>query len=200
MADVNMHKYIGEAAFVGVGGCGMNMLACWQKHLAQQACCIAINRNKKRLDGEMVIGHKLLLTAASLSDSHKVFEPVGRNQVESAMQRQMDRLTELLQERQVVFLLAGLGGVTGTWASPLICNHIQSIGKQVVTVLVMPFGFERKRVKLAEEALPCFDGLAHRVLCYNDYLIEHAPEGTSMEDAFDLMNKKAFELLGMSDG
>jgi len=195
-----MREGIGEAAFIGVGGCGMNMLACWQKHLAQEAFSIAINRDKKRLDGETVIRHKLLLTTASISDSKKVYEPVGRNQVEAAMQRYMETLTELLQERHTIYLLAGLGGVTGSWASQLICNHLQSNGKQVVTVLVMPFGFERQRVKVAEEAITGFDGLAHRVLCYNDYLIQHAPEGTSMADAFEIMNEKAFELLGMSDG
>jgi len=61
-------------------------------------------------------------------------------------------------------------------------------------VLVMPFGFESERMKVAEYALPGFDGAASRVLCFNDYLIKHTPEHTSMADAFEIMNKKAFEL------
>ncbi len=71
--------------------------------------------------------------------------------------------------------------------------------KQVVTVLVMPFGFESERMKVAEYALPGFDGDANRVLCFNDYLIKHTPENTSMAYAFDMMNQKAFDLLSMPE-
>jgi len=96
-----------------------------------------------------------------------------------------------------VIILAGLGGVIGTWASQLICNRLVAMDKQVVTVLAMPFGFESERMKVAEYALPSFDGAAHRVLCFNDYLIKHTPEHTSMADAFDIMNQKAFDLLNI---
>jgi len=87
--------------------------------------------------------------------------------------------------------------VIGTWASQIICNRLIATDKQVVTVLVMPFGFERERVKVAEHALPDFDEAALRVQCFNDYLIRHAPQETSMTDAFEIMNEKAFELFGL---
>jgi len=62
-------------------------------------------------------------------------------------------------------------------------------------VLVMPFGFERERVKVADEALAGFDGKAHQVLCFNDSLSKHMPKDISLSGAFEIMNEKVFELL-----
>jgi len=101
----------------------------------------------------------------------------------------------MLENRNNIILLGGMGGLTGTWVSQLLCNELIAKGKKVVTVLVMPFGFEKNRVKVAEEALDGFDGKEHQVLCLNDSLSKYTPEGTSVQDAFEIMNEKVFELI-----
>lgn len=201
MTDMNvMHKYIGEAAFVGVGGCGMNMLEGWlKKHLPVSVCTIGVNRDAWRLSKTTNIMEEVFLAEVSSVDGENELLPVTREQVQESMHRHMGELTGMLQDSSIVYLLAGLGGASGTWASQLICNHLQSIGKQVVVVLTMPFSFEKKRLKVAEAALADFDGLAHRIICYNDYLIQHSPEETSLEKAFEYMNDQAFESVKMAD-
>ncbi|PIW47975.1 MAG: hypothetical protein COW18_08440 [Zetaproteobacteria bacterium CG12_big_fil_rev_8_21_14_0_65_54_13] len=172
------------AAYMGIGGCGMNMLESWLKYLPTSACTVAVNRDSTRLKEATGIQQHIFLAELSATNH--------QGQVMASIKEHMGELEAMVQRQDVIFLLAGLGGATGTWASQFLCDQFLSMGKQVVMVLVMPFSFECKRVTLAEEALAGFDGMAHRVLCYNDYLIRHAPEGTSMTDAF--------ELLGMSDG
>jgi len=190
-----MHNRISETAFIGVGGCGINMLKSWAPHLPQKVCRIAINRDKQSLHMVSNMTRLLLNRDCIVNGEEKSFTPTGEKQIQTCMQQQMSELTDLLEGRSSIILLAGLGGDTGTWASQIICNHLLSIGKQVVTVLVMPFSFERKRVKLAEESLAGFDGSAHRVLCYNDFLIRHSPKGYSFNESLEFMNEQAFDLL-----
>ncbi len=191
---INRNGGLSGVAWIGTGGCGMNMLESWQQQLPDDALCIGIDRDGKPLREKTGLKHKFALrNVKSLGSTVEYAESV-QTEVQSSIDEQMSGLMDLIGEQDRMVVLAGLGGVIGTWASQIICNHLVSKDKQVVTVLVMPFDFERERVKVAEESLSGFDGDAHRVLCFNDYLIKHTPDGTSMQDAFQIMNEKAFEL------
>jgi len=194
-----VHERMKKSAFIGVGGCGINMLKSWSKHLPSEICRIVINRGEHELKRSSGMNIFILNKRSTVSGIEKIYMVAGERQIQTAMQQHMIELTDILKDHQTVVLLAGLGGQTGTWATQLLCNHLVSIGKRVVTVLVMPFSFERKRVELAEQSLAGFDGSAHRVLCFNDYLIRHTPEDTSLEAGFEFMNEKAFDLLSFPD-
>jgi len=170
---------------IGIGGCGMNMMISWLSKLPDDALCIGVNRDRKRLSGEIGITHKVFLGA-------KIF---SQAEMQVSMKKEMLNIMAILENRKNIILLAGMGGVTGTWGSQFLCNELIARGKEIVTVLVMPFGFERERVKVADEALAGFDSKAHQVLCFNDSLNKHTPKDASLADAFDIMNEKVFELL-----
>ena len=53
-----------------------------------------------------------------------------------------DRLTEVLRGSDMVFLTAGLGGGTGTGASPIVAEIARSTGALTVAIVTLPFGFE----------------------------------------------------------
>jgi len=182
-------------ALIGIGGCGCSMLENWQDKLPEEALCIAVDRDKREFIASGQFEHRIILTNVKSKASTVEYAESVRNEVEGSLEKHLPALDQVMNGRVPVILLAGLGGVIGTWGSQLLCNHLTARNRAVVTVLVMPFGFERERVKVAEAALSGFDGAAHRVLCFNDYLIKHAPEGTSMQDAFEIMNTKAFELM-----
>lgn len=185
---------LSKVVFIGIGGGGVSMLESWLDKLPADALCIALDRDGKHLHRKKKFEYKLaLFNIKSLGSTVEYAESV-RAEIEKSVDDKMPELIAKFQERNRIVLLAGLGGVIGTWASQTICNRLIAMNKQVVTVLVMPFGFERERMKVAEYALPSFDGAAHQVLCFNDYLIKHTSENTSMADAFEIMNEKAFEL------
>jgi len=188
---------LSNIAFIGVGGCGVNMLESWLGKLSADTLCIAIDRDEKDFRRKKKIKHKFILLNVKCLNSTVEYSESVQAEVQASLDKQMSELTFMLRGHNYVVILAGLGGVVGSWASQIICNRFVAMDKQVVTVLVKPFGFESERVKVADYALPGFDGTAHRVLCINDYLLKHTPENISFEGALDIMNEKAFELLGM---
>jgi len=186
-----------KVAMIGVGGCGVNMLESCLNMLPPDALCIALDRDEKGFRRKKKFKHKFALLNVKCLNSTVEYSESVQAEVQASVDKQMSELTFMLRDHDYIVILAGLGGVVGTWASQIICNRFVAMDKQVTTVLVKPFGFERERVKVADYALPGFDGTAHRVLCINDYLLKHTPEDISFEDALEIMNEKAFELLGM---
>ncbi len=188
---------LSNIAFIGVGGCGVNMLESWLGMVPADTLCIAIDRDERDFRRKKKIKHKFTLLNVKCLNSTVEYSESVQAEVQASLDKQMSELTFMLRDHNYVVILAGLGGVVGSWASQVICNRFVAMDKQVTTVLVKPFGFESERVKVADYALPGFDGTAYRLLCINDYLLKHTPENTSFEGALDIMNEKAFELLGI---
>jgi len=139
-----------KPALIGVGGCGVHMLESWLDKLPDDALCIAMDRDEKDFHRKKKFDHKLVLSKVKAVGSTVEYSRSAQAEVERSMDKQMPELTAMLQGRNSVIILAGLGGVIGTWASQLTCNRLIAMDKQVVTVLVMPFGFESERMKVAE--------------------------------------------------
>jgi cell division protein FtsZ len=65
-----------------------------------------------------------------------------------------DRIEEVLKGSDMVFITAGMGGGTGTGASPVVAQVAKELDILVVAVVTKPFGFERnKRIAVAEKGL-----------------------------------------------
>ena len=183
------------ATVIGIGGCGISMVQSWRSRMPEGVRCIAMDRDKRDFVKSSRFEQKIILSGIKSKASTVEYAESVRKELEASLQSHLLDLDQQLAENGSVILVAGLGGVIGTWGVQLLCNHLTAREKSVITMLTMPFGFERERIKVAEAALPGFDGAAHRVLCFNDYLIKHTPDGISMEDALNIMNDKAFEMI-----
>lgn len=65
-----------------------------------------------------------------------------------------DRIHEVLDGADMVFIIAGMGGGTGTGAIPVVAEMAKELGILTVAVVTKPFGFEGgKRMKVAEEGV-----------------------------------------------
>ena len=65
-----------------------------------------------------------------------------------------EEIKEILSQSDVVFIAAGLGGGTGTGASPIVARAAKEVGALTVSVVTMPFNFEGSvRTLLAEQGL-----------------------------------------------
>ncbi|MCJ8170700.1 cell division protein FtsZ [Atopomonas sediminilitoris] len=72
----------------------------------------------------------------------------------SAALEDRDRITEVLQGADMVFITTGMGGGTGTGAAPVIAEVAKEMGILTVAVVTRPFPFEgRKRMQVAEEGI-----------------------------------------------
>ncbi len=75
---------------------------------------------------------------------------VGRE----AAEHDRDRIAELLDGADMVFITAGMGGGTGTGAAPVVAQVAREMGVLTVAVVTKPFPFEgNKRMKIAEEGI-----------------------------------------------
>ncbi len=64
-----------------------------------------------------------------------------------------DRIAEIIDGADMLFITAGMGGGTGTGAAPVIAEVAKELGILTVAVVTKPFGFENKRMSLAEEGV-----------------------------------------------
>ncbi len=71
-----------------------------------------------------------------------------------AAQEDRDRIHEVLEGADMVFITAGMGGGTGTGAAPVVAEVARELGILTVAVVTKPFGFEgSKRRKIAEQGM-----------------------------------------------
>src|SRR5512139_1161268 len=99
-----------------------------------------------------------------------------------------ERLLEILEGADMVFLTTGLGGGTGTGATPIIANIAAELDILVIAIVTLPFGFEgRVRMKQAEEGLKELKSATDTVIAIpNERLLQTVNLNTSVQDAFRL--------------
>jgi len=181
--------------FIALGGCGAAMLQAWLPRLAESDLTVAIDRAGRQQERSSGIRHVFGLHGIRMQGACAEHAEAARCEVARAIEAEWLRIDACLDEGSSVVLLAGLGGVVGSWGAVEIGNRLVARGLDVTAMLAMPFAFEGERVKMARAALAAMPAFPRQVLCRNDYLIRHAPKGASMEEAFGVMNDKAWELL-----
>ncbi len=97
-----------------------------------------------------------------------------------------ERILEMLEGADMVFLTAGLGGGTGTGAAPIIASLAAEIGALTVAVVTKPFGFEgRRRMQLAERGVEELRGAVDTLITIpNERLLNFVERGTPLSEAF----------------
>src|SRR5436305_7494297 len=97
-----------------------------------------------------------------------------------------EKILEMLDGADMVFLTAGLGGGTGTGAAPIIASLAAEIGALVVAVVTKPFGFEgRRRLQLAERGVEELRGAVDTLITIpNERLLNFVERGTPLHEAF----------------
>ena len=99
-----------------------------------------------------------------------------------------DRIIEVLEGADMVFVAAGLGGGTGTGAAPVVAALAKELGALTVAVVTRPFKFEGpRRLAQAQKGLAEIAATVDTVISIpNDRLVELVPPGTSFYEAFRL--------------
>jgi cell division protein FtsZ len=97
-----------------------------------------------------------------------------------------EKIIEMLEGADMVFVTAGLGGGTGTGAAPVVASLAKELGALTVAVVTKPFAFEGpKRRKQAEQGLAELGSVVDTVITIpNDQLLSLVPKGTSFFEAF----------------
>ncbi|HRC85197.1 MAG TPA: cell division protein FtsZ, partial [Thermoanaerobaculia bacterium] len=97
-----------------------------------------------------------------------------------------EKILELLDGADMVFLTAGLGGGTGSGAAPIIASLASEIGALTVAVVTKPFAFEgRRRMQIAEQSIEELRGAVDTLITIpNERLLSFVERGTPLSEAF----------------
>jgi cell division protein FtsZ len=181
---------------IGVGGAGGNAVNAMIERGLNGVEFIVANTDAQDLrkslaPNKLQIGTRTTKGLGSGGDPN-----LGR---EAAIEDQA-KIAEALEGADMVFITSGMGGGTGTGASPIIAQAAKEIGALTIGVVTKPFGFEGpKRNKQAVDGIGNMDGEVDTLIVIpNDRLAE--VHKVSILDAF----KKADEVLhqavrGISD-
>ena len=103
-----------------------------------------------------------------------------------AAEEDKDKLEQMVEGADMVFITAGMGGGTGTGASPVIAKLAKDKGALTIGVVTKPFQFEgRRRMRQAEEGLEDLKEYADSVIVSpNQRLIDEVEKNTPIREAF----------------
>ena len=101
-----------------------------------------------------------------------------------------DRIVDLLEGSDMVFLTAGMGGGTGTGATPVIAQLAKELGILTVAVVTKPFPFElKRRMTIAEEGIKELEEHVDSLITVpNEKLLSVLGRGVTLRDAFKSAN------------
>lgn len=169
---------------IGIGGGGGNAVNRMIETGIEGVQFIAVNTDLQNLDSnkakkKIQIGEKLTKGLGS----------GGRPDIgKEAAVEDTEKLIELLQDTDMVFLTAGLGGGTGTGATPILANLASEMDILTIAIVTLPFEFEGKvRAKQAIEGLTELKSGVDTVISIpNERLLQTVNLDTSIQDAFKM--------------
>jgi cell division protein FtsZ len=97
-------------------------------------------------------------------------------------------LKEALQDADLIFLAAGMGGGTGTGAAPIVAQIARELGALVVGTVTLPFSFEgSRRRKVAQEGIRLLsESVDSLIVVPNDRLLQVVGKDRTLAEAFQL--------------
>lgn len=170
---------------IGVGGCGGNAV----EHMIAKnvggvefICANTDMQALKKSQAKTVLQIGMGITKGLGAGAKP---EIGR---EAALEDR-DRIAEIIDGADMLFITAGMGGGTGTGAAPIVAEVAKEMGILTVAVVTKPFAFEGKRGKVAtdglEELSKHVDSL---IVIPNDKLMEVLGDDVTFTDAFKAAN------------
>ncbi|MEX2017178.1 MAG: cell division protein FtsZ [Candidatus Pacearchaeota archaeon] len=170
---------------VGCGGCGCNMVTWLFNKGINGATVYGINTDALHLsvtkaDEKILIGKELTRGLGCGGDPRR-----GR---ESAKEAVVD-LKKAVSGADMVFVLTGLGGGTGTGSAPVVAQLAKETGAVVIGVVTMPFEAEKARIDKAEWGLQELREVTNTcIVLDNNRLVDIAGQ-LPIEHAFAVANE-----------
>ncbi|MEZ5414334.1 MAG: cell division protein FtsZ [Opitutaceae bacterium] len=167
---------------VGVGGAGSNAVDRLKMEGLERLHLAVMNTDSQALASSPV-QEKVLLGMGVTRGLGAGGDPeLGREAAET----DREKITKVVEGCDLVFLIAGMGGGTGSGAAPTVAEIASESGALVIAFVTMPFSFEGgRRLKQAEEGLQALRRVCDAVIPLpNDILLQEGADDATVLDAF----------------
>jgi len=175
-------EHMATIKVIGIGGGGCNAVNRMVDSGIKGAEFYAVNTDVQalkntRTDNTVQIGQNLTRGLGAGADPE-----IGRQAAEESR----DDLAMLVEGTDLVFITAGMGGGTGTGASPILAELARGAGALTVGVVTKPFGFElRRRAQIAERGIAELEQKVDTLIVIpNDRLLTVIEKRTPLLEAF----------------
>ena len=169
---------------IGVGGGGNNVVNRMVRSGVKGVEFVAVNTDKQALNVssatyKIQIGEKLTHGQGAGSDPE-----VGRKSAEESR----NQIAKALEDTDMVFITAGMGGGTGTGGAPIVAEIAKEMDILTVAVVTKPFGFEgRRRMQQAESGIAELkDKVDSLVIIPNERLKHATDQKITFANAFEI--------------
>ena len=169
---------------IGVGGGGNNVVNRMVRSGTKGVEFVAVNTDKQALNVssatyKIQIGEKLTNGQGAGSDPE-----VGRKSAEESR----NQIAKALEDTDMVFITAGMGGGTGTGGAPIVAEIAKEMDILTVAVVTKPFGFEgRRRMQQAESGIAELkDKVDSLVIIPNERLKHATDQKITFANAFEI--------------
>ena len=172
---------------IGVGGGGNNAVDRMIEANVSKAEFIAVNTDLQQL--------KTVKAPVALQIGTRLTQGLGAGAKPEVGQKAAEEtesaIKELLENTEMVFITAGMGGGTGTGAAPVIAKLAKEMGILTVAVVTKPFFFEGpQRARNAEQGIEQLSANVDAIVTIpNDLLLKIADKKISIKDSFKLADE-----------
>lgn len=176
---------------VGVGGGGCNAIESMIKRGLVGVEYVAVNTDAQVLNSSSAT-HKIQVGTNITRGLGAGADPnVGKKSLEE----DREKLAEVLQGSDMVFVTAGMGGGTGTGGAPVVASIAKSIGALVVGIVTKPFRWEgKKRMLNAEQGIQELKSHVDSLIVIpNERLLAILDKNVNAFAAFDKPNEVLYE-------
>lgn len=183
----NVHAESLEANIkvIGVGGCGGNAVNHMIQNEVKGVEFICMNTDSQALQANLAPTLVQLGMDVTRGLGAGADPDIGK---EAALEDR-DRIAEIVQGADMLFITAGMGGGTGTGAAPVVAQIAKEMGILTVAVVSKPFSFEGKRLKAAQAGMEALaEHVDSLIVIPNDKLMQVLGNDISMIDAFKAAN------------
>ncbi len=183
---------------IGVGGAGGNAINRMVDAGVDGIEFVAVNT-----DGQALLNSRAPLAVRIGDKLTKGLGAGGRPEVGlRAAEESSDSIGEIARDADMIFIAAGMGGGTGTGASPVIARIAKSAGALTVGVVTRPFDFEgNRRKRSADEGINQLrDNVDALITIPNERLLTMVDPKTSISEAFQIADEVLHQgIAGLSD-
>lgn len=176
---------------VGCGGAGNNVVQRIYEDCRTRVETVAVNTDEKKLDS--IEASKKVLIGKDITQGLGAcgFPEVG----EYCAERARDAFKQVLDGSDIVIIVAGMGGGTGTGAAPIIAEVSKELDAVTFAIAINPFSYETERLKKASEGIRRLREVTEiTVVLDNDRLLQFAGD-SPISESFAVMERSIIKII-----
>ncbi|MFP4546113.1 MAG: hypothetical protein ACLFPN_04610 [Methanomassiliicoccales archaeon] len=184
-----------KISVVGCGGAGSNIVSSMYWNSDSEIETIAVNTDEDKLRD--IDAHKKILIGKDITQGNGAdgLPEVGERCAECAR----DVFDDTLGDSEIVFVIAGMGGGTGTGAAPILAEVAKEKGAVTFAIAINPFSHEADRCERARDGIDRLkEATETTIVLENDRLLDIAGD-MPLRETFSIMERSIMKIIQSVD-